>query len=169
MNLHEYQAKKLFSEFGINVPNGQVVQSADEAVNAAQALGGNGWVVKAQVHAGGRGKGGGVKRVAGASELQSAATDMLGSNLITHQTGPEGLPINSLLVEELSSIDKELYLSAVVDRGSRRVVFMASPMGGMDIEEVAANQPEDLATNIYFRFNERNTDTRCPHSQPEKY
>ena len=146
MNLHEYQAKKLFSEFGIKVPSGQVVHSADEAVNAAQALGGNGWVVKAQVHAGGRGKGGGVKRVAGASELQAAATEMLNSNLVTHQTGPDGLPVNSLLVEELSSIDRELYLGALVDRGSRRIVFMASPMGGMDIEEVAANQPEQIFT-----------------------
>jgi len=146
MNLHEYQAKKLFSEYGIQVPKANIAASPDEAKQVAKALGGESWVVKAQVHAGGRGKGGGVKRVSGIPELEKTVDQMLGSNLVTHQTGPQGLPINKVLIETLSSIEKELYLGALVDRVSNRIVFMASPMGGMDIEEVAANQPEQIFT-----------------------
>ena len=146
MNLHEYQAKQLFADYGIQVPKGQVIQSAAEAATAADALGGKGWVVKAQVHAGGRGKGGGVRRVAGTAELQSTAEEMLGTRLVTHQTSAEGLPVSTLLIEELSPIAEELYLGATIDRTSQRIVFMASPMGGMDIEEVAANQPDKIFT-----------------------
>ena len=146
MNLHEYQAKKLFSEYGIQVPKANIAASPDEAKQVAKALGGESWVVKAQVHAGGRGKGGGVKRVSGITELEKVVDQMLGSNLVTHQTGSLGLPINKVLIETLSSIEKELYLGALVDRASNRIVFMASPMGGMDIEEVAANQPEQIFT-----------------------
>ena len=146
MNLHEYQAKQLFADYGIQVPKGQVIQSAAEAATAADALGGKGWVVKAQVHAGGRGKGGGVRRVAGTAELQSTAEEMLGTRLVTHQTSAEGLPVSTLLIEELSPIAEELYLGATIDRSSQRIVFMASPMGGMDIEEVAANQPDKIFT-----------------------
>jgi succinyl-CoA synthetase beta subunit len=146
MNLHEYQAKELFAHYGIRVPKGQVIHSAAECASATDALGGEGWVVKAQVHTGGRGKAGGVKRVAGMSELQATATAMLGSRLVTHQTGEEGLPVNALLVEELSQIAQELYLGALVDRASQRIVFMASPVGGMDIEEVASNEPEKIFT-----------------------
>jgi succinyl-CoA synthetase beta subunit len=144
MNLHEYQAKGVFAEYGIPVPQGQVASSVSEAEHAAQALGGERWVVKAQVHAGGRGKAGGVKLVSSMSELRSEADRLLGSNLVTHQSGAEGQPINQLLVEGVSDIARELYLSVVVDRGSRRVVFMASTEGGMDIEEVAASTPEKI-------------------------
>lgn len=146
MNLHEYQAKKLFSQYGINVPAGNIATSPDEAKQVAKALGGESWVVKAQVYAGGRGKGGGVKRVSGIAELESVTDRMLGSNLVTHQTGPEGLPVNKVLIESLSSIERELYLGALIDRGQERVVFMASSMGGMDIEEVAAKQPDQIHT-----------------------
>ncbi|HEY5602495.1 MAG TPA: ADP-forming succinate--CoA ligase subunit beta [Gammaproteobacteria bacterium] len=146
MNLHEYQAKKLFTEYGIQVPKGNIASSPEEAKQVAKNLGGEGWVIKAQVHAGGRGKGGGVKRVSGIQELEKAASQMLGSQLVTHQTSPEGLPVNKVLIEYLSSIEKELYLGALVDRARGRIVFMASPMGGMDIEEVAANQPDQIIT-----------------------
>ncbi|WP_455366705.1 ADP-forming succinate--CoA ligase subunit beta [Kaarinaea lacus] len=146
MNLHEYQAKKLFSEYGIQVPKGNIASSAEEAKQVAKELGGESWVVKAQVHAGGRGKGGGVKRVSGIPELEKVVDQMLGSHLVTHQTGPDGLIVNKVLIEYLSSIEKELYLGALVDRASGRIVFMASPMGGMDIEEVAASQPEQIFT-----------------------
>lgn len=144
MNLHEYQAKKLFSEYGIRVPKGNIATTAEEAKQVAKSLGGESWVVKAQVHAGGRGKGGGVKRVSGITELENVTNHMLGSMLVTHQTGAAGLPVNKVLVESLSSIEKELYLGALVDRASERIVFMASPMGGMDIEEVATKQPEQI-------------------------
>jgi succinyl-CoA synthetase beta subunit len=146
MNLHEYQAKKLFSEYGIQVPKANIAVSSEDAKQVAKALGGESWVVKAQVHAGGRGKGGGVKRVSGIPELEKTVDQMLGSNLVTHQTGPQGLTINKVLIETLSSIEKELYLGALVDRVSNRIVFMASPMGGMDIEEVASTQPDQIFT-----------------------
>jgi succinyl-CoA synthetase beta subunit len=146
MNLHEYQAKSVFAEYGIPVPQGQVASSVSEAEHAAQALGGERWVVKAQVHAGGRGKAGGVKLVSSMGELKAEADRLLGSRLVTHQSGADGQPINQLLIEGVSSIARELYLSVVVDRGSRRVVFMASTEGGMDIEEVAANTPEKIVS-----------------------
>ncbi|MFI4921663.1 MAG: ADP-forming succinate--CoA ligase subunit beta [Gammaproteobacteria bacterium] len=144
MNLHEYQAKQLFAEYGIPVPRGIPAKSAPEAVAAAQSLGGALWVVKAQVHAGGRGKAGGVKLCRTADEVRAAAEGMLGKRLHTHQTGPEGLPIGSLLVEAGSDIERELYLSVLADRNREELVFMASAAGGMDIEEVAAKTPDKI-------------------------
>ncbi|MCW8828358.1 MAG: ADP-forming succinate--CoA ligase subunit beta [Gammaproteobacteria bacterium] len=146
MNLHEYQAKGVFAQYGVPVPEGQVASSMHEAERAAQALGGGRWVVKAQVHAGGRGKAGGVKLVGSVDELKAEADRLLGSRLVTHQSGAEGQPINQLLIEGVSDIARELYLSVVVDRGRKRVVFMASSEGGMDIEEVAARTPEKIHT-----------------------
>ena len=144
MNLHEYQAKQLFAEYGVPVLKGAAAKSVAEAEQAAKDLGGEGWVIKAQVHAGGRGKAGGVKLVKSVDELKAAADEYLGTRLVTHQTDAKGLPINTVLIESLCDIDKELYVSLMVDRASERVVIMASAMGGMDIEEVAANQPEAL-------------------------
>jgi succinyl-CoA synthetase beta subunit len=146
MNLHEYQAKELFKEFGVAVPRGVKATSPQEAVDAAKELGGSVWVVKAQVHAGGRGKAGGVKLARSLQDVENIAGEMLGSMLKTIQTGARGLPIHAVLVEEGLDIARELYLSAVVDRGSERVVFMASSEGGMDIEEVAAKSPEKIST-----------------------
>ncbi len=144
MNLHEYQAKQLFAEFGVPVLKGGAASTVDEAEKVARELGGEGWVIKAQVHAGGRGKAGGVKLVKSVDELKETARAYLGSRLVTHQTDAKGLPVNQVLIESLCDIDKELYVSLMVDRASERVVIMASAMGGMDIEEVAANQPEAL-------------------------
>lgn len=144
MNLHEYQAKQLFAHYGMPVPRGIHVRSVDEAAKAAEKLGGALWVVKAQVHAGGRGKAGGVKLCRSLDEVRAASDAMLGMTLVTHQTGPEGLPVSQLLIEAGSDISRELYLSVVVDRASERVVFMASSEGGMDIEEVAAKTPEKI-------------------------
>ncbi len=144
MNLHEYQAKDLFREFGVGVPRGIKATSPREAVGAAKELGGQVWVVKAQVHAGGRGKAGGVKLARSLQEVEDFAGQMLGSTLKTIQTGPEGLPVHAVLVEEGLDIVNELYLSALVDRSRKRIVFMGSSEGGMDIEEVAANTPEKI-------------------------
>ncbi len=144
MNLHEYQAKALFSEYGINVPRSILAKSADEAVSAAEKLGGHVWVVKAQVHAGGRGKAGGVKVAKSLDEVREYAANMIGSELKTKQTGDIGLPINMVLIEEGLNIVNELYVSAVVDRATKRVSFIASAEGGMDIEEVAAATPEKI-------------------------
>lgn len=146
MNLHEYQSKQLFAEYGIPVPRGVAAQSADEAVAAVDTLGGDLWVVKAQVHAGGRGKAGGVKLARSAEEVREYATDMLGTTLVTHQSGPEGLPVNVVYVEEGSEIDRELYLSMLVDRDVNKISFIASAAGGMDIEQVAADTPEQILT-----------------------
>jgi succinyl-CoA synthetase beta subunit len=146
MNLHEYQAKTLFKEFGIKVPRGIRAETSQQAVDAANELGGNVWVVKAQVHAGGRGKAGGVKVARSADEVREHAEKMLGSTLKTIQTGADGLPVHALLIEEGLDIANELYLSVVVDRSSKRVVFMGSSAGGMDIEEVAAQTPEKIIT-----------------------
>ena len=144
MNLHEYQAKQVFAEYGVPVLKGVAAKSVAEVEAAAKQLGGDGWVIKAQVHAGGRGKAGGVKLVKTIAELKQVAEGYLGSNLVTHQTDAKGLPINTVFVESLCDIDKELYVSLMVDRASERIVIMASAMGGMDIEEVAENQPEAL-------------------------
>jgi len=144
MNLHEYQSKQLFSAYGIPVPPGEVASSPEEAVAAARSLGGNVWVVKAPVHAGGRGKAGGVKLCKSVEEVRSAAVDMLGSRLVTKQTGTDGLPINLVYVESGSRIARELYLSLLLNRDKGRVAFVASEAGGMDIEEVAAKQPEKI-------------------------
>ncbi len=144
MNLHEYQAKQLFLQYGVPILKGVAAKSVAEVEAAANTLGGTGWVIKAQVHAGGRGKAGGVKRVKSVDELKVAAQGYFGTRLVTHQTDAKGLPINTVLIESLCDIDKELYVSLLVDRGSERIVLMASAMGGMDIEEVAENQPEAL-------------------------
>jgi len=146
MNLHEYQAKQLFSNYGIPVPQGGPAASPQEAVEVAKGVGGEAWVVKAQVHAGGRGKAGGVKLVDSLDALSEEADRMLGSGLATHQTHGRELPINKLIVEQTLQIDRELYLGALVERGAERIVFMASVAGGMDIEEVAANEPEKILT-----------------------
>jgi succinyl-CoA synthetase beta subunit len=142
MKIHEYQAKELLKKYGVAVPRGLVARSPEEAYHAAKELGTDVVVVKAQIHAGGRGKGGGVKLAKSADEAQEIAGRMLGMNLVTHQTGPEGREVRTLLVEEGLPIDKEFYLGIVLDRASGRPVFMASSAGGMDIEEVAANTPE---------------------------
>ena len=144
LNLHEYQAKALFSEYGIPVPEGRVATSPLEARNAADALGGDLWVVKAQVHAGGRGKAGGVKLARSADEVERYAKTMLGTRLVTHQSGADGLPIDKVYVETGSEIARELYLSLLVDRSAERIAIMASVAGGMDIEEVAQETPEKI-------------------------
>ncbi len=148
MNLHEYQAKKLFEDFGINVPPGKPAFSIKDAVRYANQLGGDRWVIKAQVHAGGRGKAGGVKIVKGIEELEKVAKSMLQSRLVTKQSAPTGQPVNCVLVSTVSEIADELYLGMVVDRGSRRIAIMASTEGGMDIEEVAATNPEKIITVV---------------------
>jgi len=146
MNLHEYQSKRLFADYGIPVPRGIPAETVDAAVSAAEELGGELWVVKAQVHAGGRGKAGGVKLAKSLDEVREHAKGMLGVQLVTHQSGPEGMPVNVVYVEEGSSIDRELYLSMLVDREVSRVAFVASAAGGMNIEEVAAETPEKIFT-----------------------
>lgn len=146
MNLHEYQSKRLFADYGIPVPHGIPVETADAAVEAAVELGGELWVIKAQVHAGGRGKAGGVKLARTADEVRDYAAGMLGTQLVTHQSGPEGLPVNVVYVEQGSDIDRELYLSMLVDREVSRVAFIASAAGGMDIEQVASETPEKIFT-----------------------
>jgi len=144
MNLHEFQAKQLFTRYGIVVPQGQAVTSGSQARQAAEQLGGERWVIKAQVHAGGRGKAGGVKVVDTLDGVSDAAYDMLGRQLVTHQTTAEGLPINQVLVEQPSDIERELYLAVLVDRVTQRIVFMISAQGGMDIEAVAEETPEAI-------------------------
>jgi len=144
VKIHEYQGKDLFRKYGIAVPRGIPAFSVEEAVKAAKDLGGPVWVVKAQIHAGGRGKGGGVKLARSMDEVKSLAGTILGMQLVTHQTGPTGQPVRRLLIEEGADIKKELYAAMVVDRGSQRVVLMASADGGMDIEEVAAKTPERI-------------------------
>ncbi|MDH4056546.1 MAG: ADP-forming succinate--CoA ligase subunit beta [Gammaproteobacteria bacterium] len=144
MNLHEYQSKRLFADYGIAVPRGIPADSPDAAVKAAKQLGGKLWVVKAQVHAGGRGKAGGVKLARTMDEVHQYADGMLGTRLVTHQSGPEGMPVNTVYIEEGSDIDRELYLSMLVDREVSRVSFIASAAGGMDIEKVAEETPEKI-------------------------
>jgi succinyl-CoA synthetase beta subunit len=144
MKIHEYQGKEILRSYGVETPRGFPCFSVDEAVEAAQKLGGRAWVVKAQIHAGGRGKGGGVKLARSLAEVKSHAGAILGMQLKTHQTGPSGQKVRRLLIEEGADIKKELYLGMVVDRGSQRVVLMASSEGGMDIEEVAAKSPEKI-------------------------
>ena len=146
MNLHEYQAKMLFSEYGIPVPKGNAAHSVEDALDIVAELGGNRWVVKAQVHAGGRGKAGGVRLVTGKKELEEYVNSLLGTILVTKQSGAGGKPVNCVLVSALSDIASELYLGLLVDRSKRRISVMASAAGGMDIEEVAATQPEKIFT-----------------------
>ena len=142
MKIHEYQGKEILREYGVAVPNGRACFSVDEAVAAAEAIGGSKWVVKAQIHAGGRGKGGGVKLASSLDEVHSHASDILGMTLVTHQTGPEGKVVKRLLVEEGAPIKDELYVGLVVDRATQRVTVMASSEGGTEIETVAEETPE---------------------------
>jgi succinyl-CoA synthetase beta subunit len=142
MKIHEYQGKDILQEYGVAVPNGKACFSVDEAVAAAESIGGNKWVVKAQIHAGGRGKGGGVKLANNLDEVRSHAQDILGMTLVTHQTGPEGKEVKRLLVEEGAPIKDELYIGLVVDRATQRVTVMASSEGGTEIETVAEETPE---------------------------
>lgn len=144
MNLHEYQAKDLFATYGMPVPAHQIVTDKEGVASALAALGGNRWVVKAQVHAGGRGKAGGVKLVDSADAATRAAAGMLGTNLVTFQTDERGQPINQVMIEEPCDIERELYLGAVIDRSTRRIAIMASTEGGMDIEKVAHETPEKI-------------------------
>ncbi|HHV7598025.1 TPA: ADP-forming succinate--CoA ligase subunit beta [Legionella pneumophila] len=144
MNLHEYQAKQLFASYGLPVPRGEVAYNVEDALLVASQLSTSRWVVKAQVHAGGRGKAGGVKLVSSKDELAAVAKSMLGTRLVTYQTDARGQPVNAILVEETCEIDKELYLGAVVDRSTRRVVIMASTEGGVEIEKVAHETPEKI-------------------------
>jgi succinyl-CoA synthetase beta subunit len=146
MNIHEYQAKSVLKGFGVSVPRGMPAFTVDEAVKAAETLGGPVWVVKAQIHAGGRGKGGGVKVVRSIEDVRKEATRMLGMTLVTHQTGPHGRVVRRLYIEEGSAIERELYLSALVDRETSRIAFIASTEGGMDIEQVAKATPEKILT-----------------------
>src|SRR5215472_3747393 len=146
MNIHEYQAKAVLREFGVPVPRGIPAFSVAEAEKAAKELGGPVWVVKAQIHAGGRGKAGGVKVVKSIDDVKKEAVRILGSTLITHQTGPHGKKVNRLYIEEGSAIDREFYLSALIDRETSRVAFVVSTEGGMDIEEVAHKTPEKILT-----------------------
>ena len=144
MNLHEYQGKQLFAEYGLPVSRGVAVDTPRQAVEAANEIGGDRWVVKAQVHAGGRGKAGGVKLVTSRDEIRAFAEQWLGKNLVTYQTDKNGQPVSKILVESCSDIDSELYLGAVVDRSSRKIVFMASTEGGVEIEKVAEETPEKI-------------------------
>ena len=146
MNIHEYQAKELLKSYNVPTVPGFLALNPDEAINAAEKIGGDVWVVKAQIHAGGRGKGGGVKVVKSLDEVKSVADEIIGMNLVTHQTGPEGQEVRKVYIEKGTNIVEELYLSIVVDRSNSRVNFIASTEGGMDIEEVAAETPEKIIT-----------------------
>lgn len=148
MHLHEYQAKQLFARYGVTVPEGYMVESVKTALETAKKLGGDRWVIKAQVHAGGRGKGGGVQMADNIAAVEQTADRLLGSQLVTRQTGPQGLPVHRLLVEKPVAIERELYLGLLVDRARKRVTVMASAAGGMDIEEVAASNPEAILTEM---------------------
>ena len=148
MNLHEYQGKQLFAEYGLPVSKGIAAETAQEAAAAADTIGGDKWVVKAQVHAGGRGKAGGVKLVSSKTEIEEFANHWLGKNLVTYQTDANGQPVSRILVETCTDIDQELYLGAVVDRATRRIIFMASTEGGVEIEKVAEETPEKILKAI---------------------
>lgn len=158
MNIHEYQAKQVLRDFGVPTPKGIPAFNPDEAVKAAQQLGGPVWVVKAQIHAGGRGKAGGVKVVKSIDDVKKEATRLLGSTLVTHQTGPHGKQVNRLYIEDGSLIDKEFYLSMLVDRVTARVAIVVSTEGGMDIEKVAHDTPEKIVT-----ISVDPTANICPH------
>jgi len=148
VNIHEYQAKELLAGFGVGVPKGGVAYSADQAVYRAVEIGGSRWVVKAQIHSGARGKAGGVRLCAGDVDVRQAAKELLGKTLVTAQTGPDGLPVHRLLVEEALPIARELYLGLVLDRGRERIVVVAHPHGGMEIEEIAQREPEAILREV---------------------
>ena len=151
MNFHEYQAKQLFADYGIAVPAGRVARTPEEAVDAAKAIGGDFWVVKAQIHAGGRGKAGGVKLAKTLDQVREYAKGMLGTKMATYQTAGIALPVDTVLVTQATDIAKELYLSVLVDRGTRSITFIASAEGGMEIEQVAAENPDAIKTlNVNF-------------------
>ena len=159
MNIHEHQAKQILKKYGAVVPKGVFAFSVDELIEKAKALKTEKYVLKAQIHAGGRGKAGGVKIVNSIEELSVAAKELLGKKLVTHQTGPEGKEVKRLYVEESSNIDKEFYLSCLVDRASSKIAFISSDQGGMDIEEVANNSPEKIiTTKVEFKDNLSNDD-----------
>lgn len=144
MNIHEYQTKELLKSYGVPVPEGRVAHTVDNAATAAEEIGGDTWVVKAQIHAGGRGKAGGVKVVKSVDEVKAFTEELIGSNLITHQTGPEGRTVQRVLVESAQNIDAEYYLGFVIDRATQRITLIASAAGGMDIEQVAKETPEKV-------------------------
>ena len=146
MNIHEHQAKQILKEFGIDVPNGVFALSVEDLIKKAKQLNTDKYVLKAQIHAGGRGKAGGIKILNNIDELAKASKELLGKKLITPQTGPEGKEVKRLYVEESSSIEKEFYLSCLVDRASSKIAFISSDQGGMDIEEVAKNNPKKIIT-----------------------
>lgn len=148
MNLHEYQAKQLLKKYGLSIPQSEVAWNVEDALNVANKMNIKRWVVKAQIHAGGRGKAGGVKLVNSKEELVKAAQDLLGTRLVTYQTTAEGQPVNQLLIEEPCDIQKELYLGAVIDRSKQRIVFMASTEGGVEIEKIAHDFPEKILTTL---------------------
>jgi succinyl-CoA synthetase beta subunit len=171
VKIHEYQGKEIFRKFGMATPRGIPAFSVDEAVDAARALGGDVWVVKAQIHAGGRGKGGGVKVARSHDEVRELAAKILGMQLVTHQTGPRGQKVRRLLIEEGADIRKELYVGMVVDRGTQRVCLIASSEGGMDIEEVAAKTPGEAHPGVRRpdegAHRRRGRRRRAPHRIPE--
>ena len=152
MNLHEYQAKELFAKYGLPVSRGIAVDSAEEAVAAAEKIGGDKWVIKAQVHAGGRGKAGGVKLATNSAEIEEFANKHIGTNLVTFQTDAKGQPVHKVFVEPCIEIERELYLGAVIDRSSRRIVFMASTEGGVEIEKVAQETPGKILRAVVDPF-----------------
>ena len=160
MNLHEYQGKSLFAEYNLPVSKGEVIFDAKNAIDACNKIGGTKWVVKAQVHAGGRGKAGGVKLVKNIADLESEAKKMMGKTLITHQTGPEGKKVKRLYIEEASNISKEFYLSCLVDRATSKIAFISSDQGGMDIEEVANKTPDKIITTK-VDFEKEISDASC--------
>ncbi len=142
MHIHEYQAKEIFGQYGIQTPRSVLINNLSEAESACESVAGNVWVVKAQVHAGGRGKGGGVILARSIDEVENACTNLLGSNLVTPQTDSKGLPINKLLIEGGQNIERELYLGLLVDRQTQKITILASTEGGMDIEKVASDTPD---------------------------
>ena len=147
MNIHEFQAKKILAGYGVNIPRGKEAYSVAEAVSVAKDIGGEKWVVKAQIHAGGRGKAGGVKLIKSLLDLEKEANQMMGKILVTHQTGPEGKKVQRIYIEEASIISKEFYLSCLVDRESSKIAFISSTEGGMDIEKVAEEDSDKIITN----------------------
>jgi Succinyl-CoA synthetase, beta subunit len=160
MNIHEHQAKQILKKYGAVVPDGIFALTVDELVEKAKALNTEKYVLKAQIHAGGRGKAGGVKILDTIEELAQAAKELMGKTLVTHQTGPEGREVKRLYVEESSNIDKEFYLSCLVDRASSKIAFISSDQGGMDIEEVASSTPEKIITTK-VEINDEISDKDC--------
>ena len=154
MNIHEFHAKNILNDFGVKIPKGKEAYTIDEALKIAKEIGGNKWVVKAQIHAGGRGKAGGVKILDNIDKLKDAAKELLGKKLVTHQTGPEGRIVKRLYVEESSEIENEFYLSCLVDRETSKIAFISSTEGGMDIEKVASENPKKInTTKVDFKSN----------------